>query len=93
MSNSKTVVIIIDGDSYKVIVNDGESILDAALDKEIDIPYSCQSGVCTACMAQKILGDVHMDVFDGLSDDEIEDGYILTCQATPTSDNVRIEID
>ena len=93
MSKSKKVKISIDGDTIDLEVKDSSSILDAALDEDIDLPYSCQSGVCTACMAQLKSGEVDMEVSDGLSDEEIEEGFILCCQAIPKSDNVEIEVD
>ena len=93
MSKAKLVKLSIDGDVIDLEVKDSTSILDAALENDIDLPYSCQSGVCTACMAQLTNGEVEMEVSDGLSDDEIEEGYILCCQAVPKTDNVEIEID
>ena len=90
MSQSKTVKISIDGDTLDLEVKESSTILDAALEEGIDLPYSCQSGVCTACMAQLKSGEVNMEVSDGLSDEE---GFILCCQAILKSDNVEIEID
>ena len=69
-----------------------ETILDAALENDIDLPYSCQSGVCTACQGKLISGSVDMDVSDGLSDEEISEGYILCCQSIPSSDLIEVEI-
>ena len=57
------------------------------------MPYSCQSGVCTACQGRLLNGSVEMDVSDGLSEEEIDDGYILCCQSHPSSDTVEIEIE
>ena len=82
-----------DGETFKFKMSPSETILDSALDNDIDLPYSCQSGVCSACQGKVITGTVSMDVSDGLSDDEIEEGYILSCQSYPTSDDVEIEID
>ncbi len=82
-----------DGETFKFKMSPTETILDSALDNDIDLPYSCQSGVCSACQGKVITGTVSMDVSDGLSDDEIEEGYILSCQSYPTSDDVEIEID
>jgi ring-1,2-phenylacetyl-CoA epoxidase subunit PaaE len=93
MSKSKIVKLFIDGDELDLEVKESSSILDAALENDIDLPYSCQSGVCTACMAQLKNGEVDMEVSDGLSDEEIEEGYILCCQAIPITDNVEIDID
>ena len=72
---------------------DDQYVLDAAEEQGIDLPYSCQSGVCTACQGKLLSGTVSMDVSDGLSDEEIEEGYILCCQSHPTSDDVEIEIE
>ena len=93
MSEFRTVKISIDGENIELKVKKSQTILDAALENDIDLPYSCQSGVCTACMAYLSSGKVDMEVSDGLSDDEIEDGYILCCTALPTSDNIVIEVD
>ena len=93
MSEFRTVKIFIDGENIELKVKKSQTILDAALENDIDLPYSCQSGVCTACMAYLSSGKVDMEVTDGLSDDEIEDGYILCCTALPTSDNIEIEVD
>ena len=93
MSEFRTVKISMDGEKIDLEVKKSETILDAALENDIDLPYSCQSGVCTACMAYLSRSKVDMEVSDGLSDEEIDDGYILCCQASPTSDNVEIEVD
>ena len=93
MSEFRTVKISIDGENIELKVKKSQTILDAALENDIDLPYSCQSGVCTACIAYLSSGKVDMEVSDGLSDDEIEDGYILCCTALPTSDNIEIEVD
>jgi ring-1,2-phenylacetyl-CoA epoxidase subunit PaaE len=82
-----------DGETFKFVMPSSETILDTALEKDIDLPYSCQSGVCTACLGKLVSGTVSMDVSDGLSDEEIEEGYILCCQSHPTSDDVEIEIE
>lgn len=93
MSKSKILKITLDGETHTCDIAGDETILDTALDKDIDIPFSCQSGVCTACQAKVNLGTVKMDVSDGLSDEEIEENYILCCQAYVTSDLLEIEID
>ena len=93
MSKSKILKITLDGETHTCDIASDETILDTALDKDIDIPFSCQSGVCTACQAKVNLGTVKMDVSDGLSDEEIEENYILCCQAYVTSDLLEIEID
>lgn len=93
MAKDTSIKINMDGESFKFSMTPSETILDSALDNDIDLPYSCQSGVCTACQGKLISGTVSMDVSDGLSDEEIEEGYVLCCQSHPTSDDVEIEIE
>ena len=81
-----------DGENIDLKVKKSETILDAALENDIDLPYSCQSGVCTACMAHLSSGKVEMEVSDGLSDEEIDDGYILCCQALPTQIMLKLKL-
>lgn len=89
-----TVEIILDDDSYTAnIPTSGKSILDGALDSGADAPYSCQGGVCTTCRAKLLYGKVRMESNFALTDDELEEGYILTCQAHPTTKNVKISFD
>jgi ring-1,2-phenylacetyl-CoA epoxidase subunit PaaE len=70
-----------------------ESILDAALKQGADLPYACKGGVCTTCKARILEGRVSMDVNWGLEPDEVEKGFILTCQSHPTTDKVVIDFD
>lgn len=72
---------------------DGENILDGAIDNGLDLPYSCKGGVCATCKAKLLEGQVDMDLNHALSDKEVEDGYILTCQAHPISDQVVVDFD
>ena len=85
------VTINYDGEAHKVSVPADKPILEAFLDEGIDLPYSCQSGLCTACRCKKISGEVSMDEDEGLSDQEIEEGYILTCQSHPLTPDVKLE--
>jgi ring-1,2-phenylacetyl-CoA epoxidase subunit PaaE len=86
------VTIIYDGEEHKVPVEPGETILDTALDMGIDLPYSCQSGLCTACRGKCLSGEVKMDEEEGLSEAEIDEGYVLICVGHPKTDDVVIEI-
>lgn len=88
----RSVKVIIDGDSYEFTVPAGKSILDAGLEADIDMPYSCQSGLCTACRGKCHSGKVSVDDADGLSQQELNEGYVLTCIGKPLSDDVEIEI-
>lgn len=90
---TQQVEIELDNESYQVRVPADKTILDAALDNGLDMPYSCQSGVCTACRGKLLSGKVHMDVDEALSPEEIEAGYILTCQAHPLTEDVKVNMD
>lgn len=71
----------------------GDNILDAALNNSADLPYACKGGVCCTCRAKLIEGEVEMAVSYGLEKDEIEAGYILTCQALPLTEKVVVDFD
>ena len=71
----------------------GQSILDAALAEGADLPYACKGGVCCTCRAKLLEGKVNMDMNYGLEADEIEQGFILTCQSHPQSAKVVIDFD
>ena len=86
------VTVIYDGEEHSFEVDPDKTILETALDLDIDLPYSCQSGLCTACRGKCLSGKVEMDEMEGLSEAEIEDGYVLTCVGHPKTDNVVIEI-
>jgi ring-1,2-phenylacetyl-CoA epoxidase subunit PaaE len=70
-----------------------EPILDAALKQGADLPFSCKGGVCCTCKAKLIEGEVDMEVHWGLEHEEIEQGYILTCQSHPKTEKVIIDFD
>jgi len=86
------VTIRYDGQEYKVMVPPNKAILETALDQGIDLPYSCQSGLCTACRGKALSGKVKLDEEEGLSKSEREEGYVLTCVGHPLTDDVVIEI-
>jgi ring-1,2-phenylacetyl-CoA epoxidase subunit PaaE len=86
------VTIMLYGEEFKITVEPGRSILETALDANINMPFSCQSGLCTACRGKLKTGKVQMDNPDGLSDDEIAQGYVLTCVSHPLTENVVIEM-
>tara|TARA_B100001057_G_scaffold13732_2_gene12996 strand:- start:9283 stop:9564 length:282 start_codon:yes stop_codon:yes gene_type:complete len=93
MSENVNVRLSVDGENFNFEMTKSESLLDSALENDVDLPYSCQSGVCTACQGRLVSGTVEMEVTDGLSDEEIDEGYILCCQSFPTSDHIDVEID
>jgi ring-1,2-phenylacetyl-CoA epoxidase subunit PaaE len=67
--------------------------LDAALELDIDLPYSCQAGMCTACLGKCVEGKIKMDEDDGLTQAEQEEGWVLTCVSHPLTDGVVLEIE
>jgi ring-1,2-phenylacetyl-CoA epoxidase subunit PaaE len=71
----------------------GQSILDAALAQGADLPYACKGGVCCTCRAKLVEGQVEMEVNYGLEEDEIEQGFILTCQSRPKTPKVIVDFD
>jgi ring-1,2-phenylacetyl-CoA epoxidase subunit PaaE len=88
----REVTIRYDGQEYKVVVPPNKAILETALDQGIDLPYSCQSGLCTACRGKALSGKVKLDEEEGLSASERAEGYVLTCVGHPLTDDVVIEI-
>ncbi len=87
----RKVRIILDDEEHTVNVPAGTVILDAVIKADLDPPFSCRSGICTTCRALLHSGKVKMDEREGLSEAEIEDGYILTCQSHPLTDDVVAE--
>ncbi len=93
-SNVCQVTIQVDGDLIDFsLAYGGSSILDAALAKGADLPYACKGGVCCTCRAKVIEGSVDMDVNYALEPEEVEAGFVLTCQSHPKSDKVFIDFD
>lgn len=91
--NHAQVRVTLNGDTFNVVVNKGQSILDALIDMKKDAPYSCTSGACSTCMAKVKTGKVVMDQCFALDDDEVEAGYILACQAHPETNDVELTFD
>ncbi len=88
------VTFRLDGRSSEVdLARDGVGILEAALEVRSDLPFACRGGVCGTCRAKLVEGTVEMDVNYALEPEEIENGYVLTCQSHPTSDRVVVDYD
>ena len=90
---AKTVKITCDNVDYSLETSKDITILELALENNIDAPYSCQGGVCSTCLARVIKGSVVMDNNQILTDDEVENGLILTCQSRITSNHIEISYD
>ncbi len=71
----------------------GDNILDAALSHNADLPFACKGGVCCTCRAKLLQGEVEMEVNYALEKDEVEAGYILTCQAIPKTEKIVVDFD
>ncbi|HZH85703.1 MAG TPA: 1,2-phenylacetyl-CoA epoxidase subunit PaaE [Brumimicrobium sp.] len=88
------IKVILDGEEILLsLESDGMSILDAAAKAGADVPYACKGGVCCTCKAKVLEGKAIMDVNYALEADEVEAGYILTCQAHPVSEKLVVSYD
>ncbi len=93
-SIASNVKVIIDGDTLELAMeSNGETILDAAFKAGGDLPFACKGGVCCTCKAKILEGTATMDINYALEPDEVEAGYILTCQAHPTSKTLIVSFD
>ncbi len=93
-SKMSVVTIKVDDRSMEIpLAFGGATILDAALQHGADLPYACKGGVCCTCRAKVVEGTVAMEVNYALEPDEVANGFVLTCQAHPTSERVVIDFD
>jgi len=87
------VTVTLDDDTETFQMAQDNSVLQAALDAGMDPPYSCQGGICSTCIARITEGKVEMRKNQILTDDELAEGYILTCQSHPTTPTITIDYD
>ncbi len=87
--------VIIDGDEldFEMSLNGEQNILDAANNKGGDLPFACKGGVCCTCRAKVLEGEVDMNLNYALEPEEVEKGFVLTCQAIPKSEKIVIDFD
>jgi ring-1,2-phenylacetyl-CoA epoxidase subunit PaaE len=85
--------ITCDYENFEITIPKNMTILDAALSQKIDVPYSCQGGVCSSCIGKITSGTGKMLENNILTDSEIQEGLVLACQTVPTSQNISIDFD
>ena len=92
-SATVSIVIRIDRRKHTIEYQPGDTLLEAARRVGLSPPFSCQAGNCATCMAHLDEGEVSMRANNALSAEEVEEGWILTCQAVPTSREVVVDYD
>ncbi len=88
-----TITIQLDGSTASVAQRSGETLLESARRAGMGPPFSCEAGNCGTCMALLTDGKATMRVNDALTEDEVADGYVLTCQAVPDTPCVTVNYD
>jgi len=92
-TGKSTIKVIVDDEEQTFVMSQKQTILEAALDKDMDAPYSCQGGICSSCIARVTDGSATMRQNNILTDNEVAEGLILTCQAQPTSNTITVDYD
>ncbi|MEZ4792915.1 MAG: ferredoxin--NADP reductase [Gelidibacter sp.] len=87
------VTILLDDEETTFVMDQKKSVLEAALAENLDAPYSCQGGICSSCLARLTEGEVKMRQNNILTESELEEGLILTCQSHPTTPTIRVDYD
>ena len=87
------ITILVDAEATTFEMSQKQTVLEAALKQGVDAPYSCQGGICSSCLARVKSGSAAMKKNSILTDGEIAEGLILTCQAVPTSSEIYIDYD
>ncbi|WP_445732040.1 2Fe-2S iron-sulfur cluster-binding protein [Mariniflexile sp.] len=93
VSGKTQVTITVDDETTTFEMSQKQTVLEAALDEDIDAPYSCQGGICSSCLARLKEGEVTMRQNNILTEKEVADGLILTCQAQPTTPSIVVDYD
>lgn len=87
------VTVMLDDEESTFEMSPEQSVLEAALDADLDAPYSCQGGICSTCMARLKKGEVKMRQNNILTDGEVAEGFILTCQSHPLTSTIYVDYD
>lgn len=93
LEGDTSLTIKVDEEETSISMPKNKTVLQAALDHGLDVPYSCQGGICSSCVARIVEGTAEMEKNSILVDSEIEEGLVLTCQAHPTSANLKVDYD
>ena len=93
MTVEGTITILLDRQKASGQRVEGETLLESARRAGLSPPFSCEAGNCGTCMAKLVEGKATMRVNDALDEDEVAEGYILTCQGVPDSESVTVEYD
>jgi ferredoxin len=92
-SATESIVIKIDRRKHTVGYQRGDTILEAARRAGLSPPFSCQAGNCATCIAHLDEGQVSMRANNALTDEEVDEGWILTCQSVPISREVVVDFE
>ncbi|MDA7705888.1 2Fe-2S iron-sulfur cluster-binding protein [Flavobacteriaceae bacterium] len=87
------ITILVDEEETTLVMSQKQTILEAALANDLDVPYSCQGGVCSSCICRVTEGTATMRQNNILTDNEVAEGLVLSCQAEPTSTSINVDFD
>ena len=87
------ITILVDEEETTLVMSQKQTILEAALANDLDVPYSCQGGVCSSCICRVTEGTATMRQNNILTDNEVAEGLVLSCQAEPTSTSIKVDFD
>lgn len=90
---SVNISILVDDEVESFEMEANQTILEAALKQDIDVPYSCQGGVCSSCICRVSEGTAEMRQNSVLTDSEVAEGLVLSCQAVPTASKIYVDFD
>ena len=93
LPGGSTATVTLDGVARSFSIQPGQSLLEAGLANDIDLPYACKAGVCSTCRCKVISGKVEMLANHALEDYEVEKGYVLACQSHPLTAEIIVDYD
>jgi len=93
LNGESNITILVDEEETTLVMPQKQTILEAALANDLDVPYSCQGGVCSSCICRVTEGSATMRQNSILTDNEVAEGLVLSCQAEPTSTSIKVDFD